>query len=274
MTIIGEIDLLEHHGAGRMGRGGPRLLRIVSVALLMVLLIGIGLAAAGAARAPSWNDDLLVDGARLRGVADEGRVSHLTHLELLEMLIGLERTAGVQLDGVDVRRQGPGIRGTSASERSALAHVRLVIDGTDEAALARVRSALDHPAMRPPVIVDYGVQVSGAAVSLNLEVDISSERIQRDPPRGEIVAVLTALVRSAGVVLVSVRMPSTGDGDTVLSLTGTGPVHALGALVGRIEEEISSPARIESITLRRQAAGDATLDVRFSPRDPLTSDEA
>jgi hypothetical protein len=267
--MIAPVDLLAEHPGRILGRRGPRLLRLASSLVLMVLVAGVALAAIGASRAPSWTVDLApaLDDPAGTSVATQ---SSTTFVGLFELLLVLDDLPGLRVDSADVRQTGiPG----AMSESVALANVRVTFDAQRSDMLERLRGELSQRGIAAPVILDYSTQVDGVTVNMQFESRVATERIATsDADLTDPLAALRSILTSAGVDLVSVRTPPPGDGDRIISLSAIGSPGALVVALGAIEDHLSSPSRIASVTLRRVAEGRSGLDVRFSARSNPSGD--
>jgi hypothetical protein len=270
--MIGAIDLFDGRVESRVGRGVPRMLRMASTTVLIVLVAGVALAALGAHRSPSWTVDMTAVDPQEDISSTEAVEASLTYLELLELLLSVDRIAGVRLDNVDLR---PTVALTSVAPRgdqSTVAHLRLTLESSDAGLLELVRIALGHPALAALDVLEYSSQIDGVSVSVTVSARLSTARILRERSDGDTIAALTTIVQGVGAEVISVRIPASSGDEQEILLSGAGTLYAIVAAVGRIEQEISSSGRVASVTLRRQADDLASLDVRFTPRDRQSVD--
>jgi len=265
--MIAPVDLLAEHPGRSFGRGTPRLLRVASACLLLVLVGGVGFAAFAASRAPSWTLDLLQRGEVIPTGSDRRLQADLTFAVLFARLLRLDAMPGVRIDSVEVRRSGAtGTVGADAAQTVSV-QLRVSFDGDDVDLLPRIRAGLEGDGLSALEVQDYATNIGGVAVSLQFEARMSTERLSaRGGGEGEPVAVLRAIISDAGADIVSVRTPSTSEGERPVVLSATGAPLALVRALGSIEQQLSSPSRIESVSLRRQNEIRSSLDVRFSMR--------
>jgi hypothetical protein len=266
--IIGDLDLLADHPSRILGRGAPRLLRFASSVVLVGAVAGVGLAASGALRAPSWSIDLTRRADPPIASESERASSTITHAELLQLLARIDASSDVELVSADVRRgatDSPGL----ARGGPMVVLLRLLLAAPDGDPLAQVSAGLRHPALSVPEVLEYSVQVDGAAVTLTFDARMSSTRRGPATTIDDPGSRLPELVREAGADVVAIRLPSSGQSDQEIALGTVGALAELILMVATIEEEVSSPGRIASLSLRRQVGARAALDLRFSLREPL-----
>jgi hypothetical protein len=267
--MIAEIDLIATHPGRHFGRGTPRLLRLASSILLVALIAGVGVAALGASRAPSWTEDLEHRAGGTTTAAQVGADMTVTFADLFGLLLHIDGTRGIRLDSVDVRRSGTVTAVGSAPSQVVVAQVRIILDSDRVDMLELLRDELEARGLRRIELLDYTNQVEGVAVSLQFETRMSTERLPDPGPSAlEPLAALGPIMDRAGAELLSVRSSSSAEGEAIVSLSGAGSPHALVEALGQIERQLSSPGRIASVTLRRQGETRASLDVRFSVRPP------
>jgi hypothetical protein len=269
--MIAEVDLLAEHPGRSFGRGTPRFLRVASTFVLLALVAGVGVASIGAARAPTWDLDLQEAPAGAASAASVDSDDSQTFARLFELLLRLESMRGLRIDSADVRRAGAaGTIGTGIGP-VVVAQLRVTLGADQPDTLEHLREELSAQGLEDIDLLDYTAQVDGAVATLQFSARMTTERLAAtDRANGEPVAELDAILGAAGADIVAFRTPAAGDGDGVIALSATGPRQSLVAALGAIEQELSSPSRIASVTMRRQDETRSSLDVRFSARPPAT----
>jgi hypothetical protein len=269
--MIAELDLLADHPGRAFGRGTPRFLRMASTFVLFALVGGVGVAAIGAARAPTWDLDLQQHPAGATSAPVTDTAGTQTFARLFELLLRLESMPGLRIDSADVRRAGAVGTVDTGGGPVVAAQLRVTLGADQPDILDRLREELSALGLENIDLLDYTMQVDGAVVTLQFEARMTTERLLATRrSHGEPVAELDAIIGAAGADILAVRTPLAGDGVGVIALSATGPRQSLVAALGAIEQKLSSPSRIESVTLRRQDETRSSLDVRFSARPSAT----
>jgi len=269
--MIAELDLLADHPGRSFGRGAPRFLRAASTFVLFALVASVGVASIGAARAPTWDLDLQQRPAGAASTASVESHDKQTFARLFELLLRLESMRGLRIDSADIRRSGA--TGTIATDVGpvVVAQLRVTLGADQPDTLERLRDELSAQGIDDIDLLDYAVQVDGAVATLQFSARMTTERLAATGrANGEAVAELDAILGAAGADIVAVRTPAAGDDAGVIALSATGPRQSLVEALGGIEQELSSPSRIASVTLRRQDDARSSLEVRFSARTPAT----